>query len=150
MTTDQILARIAIARRATPGPWSIKSVWTDKHSGADAVIGSTGQVVCQCDEHDGGLAGGQRNVDHIAANSPEAVIELCEELIEAQALNRCLDKVNEELLAARAEIERLKADNEWLHMRRGQLAIERDEARADRSRLDGELHGLTDKFGSEP
>lgn len=39
-------------------------------------------------------------------NYPEAIIDLCEELIEAQALNRCLDKVNEELLAAKAEIER--------------------------------------------
>lgn len=67
MTDSELAAIEARAKRATEGPWTIKSVWTDKHSGADEVSGANGQSVCLCDEHDGGYnPNTQRNVDFIA------------------------------------------------------------------------------------
>lgn len=63
----------------TPHPWTVKSEWTNKHSGADVVYGATGQMVCQCDEHDGGYGGGQRNVEWIAS-APSDIRALLEEV----------------------------------------------------------------------
>jgi hypothetical protein len=88
------LAKAALEddEKATPGPWRIESVWTSEHSGADAVFGATTQLVCTCDEHDGGYGGGQRNVEFIAAartREPQLarevirLMEECERLVEA-------------------------------------------------------------------
>lgn len=84
MTIDKQRLR-DLAEKATPGPWTVESEWTGEHSGADVVYGRTRQVVCQCDEHDGGYGGGQRNVEYIAAADPQTVLVLLDELDEARA-----------------------------------------------------------------
>jgi hypothetical protein len=57
----------ALERAASPAPFVAESVWTGKHSGADVVYAADRQAVCECDEHDGGLGGGHRNVELIVA-----------------------------------------------------------------------------------
>lgn len=123
MITDQLLARIAIAKAATPGPWK------SGHTSQDLIFDSSGCVVAEARSNKWDI-----NAQHIAANSPEAVIELCEELIEQDEYlhecNRMLgeagayisegpqdgiatiinerDEAREELIAARARIKSLE------------------------------------------
>lgn len=91
MNQEQLVTLRALAQAATPGPWRVESEWTDKHSGADVVYGATGQLVCQCDEHDGGHGGGQRNAAFIAACSPDTIIALLDDLSNLSNLRALLD-----------------------------------------------------------
>lgn len=99
MTTDQLRERIAIAKAATPGPWIADVLEPNEGSGTFyegecSVSDQHGLFICRRMNKFRGVDGDTMNRDaiHIAANRPEDVVELCEELI-----------------AARAEIERLRS-----------------------------------------
>ncbi len=112
MTPDQLAAIAARLRTATRGPWKTESVWTDKHSGADIIRGATGQVICTCDEHDGGLGGGERNIDFLQ-HAPTDIAALLAEVARLRAgANEILDEHEKDLEAlhkTRADLARANA-----------------------------------------
>lgn len=85
MTTDDLKKRIEIARAATPGEWFADprggglirggpiQHWA-RGSGQSQLALATGQEWMSVEEHNA-------NAAHIAANHPQAVIEMCEELL---------------------------------------------------------------------
>lgn len=84
-TTEALLARRALAEKATPGPWEV-----DKSEITSAVYVETdwGHLICESDDEDAA---------HIAANSPDVVMADIDEI-----------------LRLRAEVERLEKEKDWL------------------------------------
>lgn len=84
-TTESLLARRALAEKATPGPWEV-----DKSEITSAVYVETdwGHLICESDDEDAA---------HIAANSPGVVMADIDEI-----------------LRLRAQVERLEKEADWL------------------------------------
>lgn len=84
-TTEALLARRALAGKATPGPWEV-----DKSEITSAVYVETdwGHLICEGDDEDAA---------HIAANSPDVVMADIDEI-----------------LRLRAQVERLEKEADWL------------------------------------
>lgn len=84
-TTESLLARRALAGKATPGPWEV-----DKSEITSVVYVETdwGHLICESDDEDAA---------HIAANSPDVVMADIDEI-----------------LRLRAQVERLEKEADWL------------------------------------
>lgn len=102
MTVDQLRERIAIARKAPPGPWEYCEA-------SESVYGKNGKGLITCPL-------GEGTAQHIAANIPEAVIALCEDLLAARENykrisdedDETISSLEQDLLSAQAEIEQMK------------------------------------------
>lgn len=93
-TTESLLARRALASKATPGPWK-KGIALRQGYGVDAIwdcsgalVADTEKSVSPCEESDAA---------HIAANSPDVVMADIDEI-----------------LRLRAQVERLEKEADWL------------------------------------
>lgn len=93
-TTEALLARRALAEKATPGPWK-KGIALRQGYGVDAIwdcsgalVADTEKSVSPCEESDAA---------HIAANSPDVVMADIDEI-----------------LRLRAQVERLEKEADWL------------------------------------
>ena len=93
-TTDALLARRALAEKATPGPWEKGSALRRSY-GVNAILDCNGGLIADTEfsvsQYEDGDAA------HIAANSPDVVMADIEEL-----------------LRLRAEVERLEKEADWL------------------------------------
>lgn len=93
-TIESLLARRALASKATPGPWK-KGIALRQGYGVDAIwdcsgalVADTEKSVSPCEESDAA---------HIAANSPDVVMADIDEI-----------------LRLRAQVERLEKEADWL------------------------------------
>ena len=79
-TTEALLARRALAEKATPGPWEV-----DKSEITSAVYVETdwGHLICESDDEDAA---------HIAANSPDVVMADIDEILRLRTENEKLRK----------------------------------------------------------
>ena len=79
-TTEALLARRALASKATPGPWEV-----DKSEITSAVYVETdwGHLICESDDEDAA---------HIAANSPDVVMADIDEILRLRTENEKLRK----------------------------------------------------------
>lgn len=77
-TTESLLARRALAEKATPGPWEV-----DKSEITSAVYVETdwGHLICESDDEDAA---------HIAANSPDVVMADIDEILRLRTENEKL------------------------------------------------------------
>jgi hypothetical protein len=84
-TTESLLARRALAGKATPGPWEV-----DKSEITSVVYVETdwGHLICESDDEDAA---------HIAANSPDVVMSDIDEI-----------------LRLRKKVEQLEKEADWL------------------------------------
>lgn len=88
-TTESLLARRALASKATPGPWK-KGIALRQGYGVDAIwdcsgalVADTEKSVSPCEESDAA---------HIAANSPDVVMADIDEILRLRAQVELLEK----------------------------------------------------------
>lgn len=121
-TTDALLARRALAEKATPGPWEKGSALRRSY-GVNAILDCNGALIADTEfsvsQYEDGDAA------HIAANSPDVVMADIEEL-----------------LRLRAEVERLEKEANWLAIRLANALID--------PILIDDLHALSDGLPHPP
>lgn len=125
-TTDSLLARRALAEKATPGEWIT--------TGINSVHGGYRNRLIYPDEHPDFLIASMNNVanpkctedaDHIAANSPDVVMADIDEILrlreEVESLRREVENLSGQAdrLAGWArmkcdEVQRLESEADWL------------------------------------
>lgn len=93
-TTESLLARRALAEKATPGPWK-KGIALRQGYGVDAIWDCNDTLVADSEFSESPRE--ESNIAHIAANSPDVVMADIDEI-----------------LRLRAEVERLEKDADWL------------------------------------
>jgi hypothetical protein len=87
MTDAELKAHIELAKKATPGPWKINHVERINYVNSLSVKTPYGapEEICVIDDP-------TRDAECIAANSPEVVIALCEEVLRLRkATASCID-----------------------------------------------------------
>ena len=118
-TTEALLARRALASKATPGPWK-KGIALRQGYGVDAIwdcsgalVADTEKSVSPCEESDAA---------HIAANSPDVVMADIDEILRLRAevefwrqeTQDVRDNFERTLQCERDKTDRLEREADWL------------------------------------
>lgn len=103
-TTESLLARRALAEKATPGPWK-KGIALRQGYGVDAIWDCSGALVADTEKSVSPYE--ESDAAHIAANSPDVVMADIDEI-----------------LRLRADVERLEKEANWLATRLANALID--------------------------
>lgn len=100
-TTESLLARRALAEKATPGPW-VKGITIGRGYAVDAIWDCNGTLVANIEFSDSTRE--ESNIGHITANSPDVVMADIDEIIRLREENARLKDALDNIVMRLREI----------------------------------------------